>query len=942
MTSACAVLLAVASWQTPEVNSLNRLPARDELIPCQSEKLAVDIKGLNVDREKSDWVMSLNGEWDFRWKRTPEASWEKDSKIVVPGCWQLQGDYDPPLYTNVKYPIAYNLAGDPLAEPPTNYTSYVCRNPVGRYTRTFRRPWRWYFRRTVLRFNGVSSAFELKVNGQFVGYSEDSRLPAEFDISPFLKWWGDNTVEVTVYKHCDGTYLEDQDFWRLSGIFRDVYLVSEHPDAPKDLSVEAWLSDDYKQGKFTVRDEKGNALKVRDVPEPKLWCPETPYLYVTPIEFTHGWWLWKKTEYYAATIGFRRVEVRDAVIYLNGKRILFKGVNRHEMSPTGGYAVTLDEMSKDVRVLKSMNVNAVRTCHYPDDPRWYALCDIEGLMLVAEANIEGHGAPGSNSQKNELANAPAWERTFVERGERMVKMYRNHPSIVVWSVGNETGVGPNTRAEFKAMRAADPTARPIMCEGVHYERTRNDKGFQFLDVTDTASPMYMPAAAIESSYLTKNPDKPFFLCEYVHAMGNSTGSLGDYWALARKYPSFQGGFVWDFADQAVYKRGADGEFLAYGGDFGDKPNDDNFNCNGIVDALRNFHPGAWELKHAYRPIRVTSFDFATRELTIANDYAFEPREKVHGTWKSLDAEGAPVASGKLDISSLMPGATGSFKIGGEPGDSIVFRFVSDDGDEVAWDGFARPFVPKAVPTGTPCENPGFRLNFWRAPTDNDRGWGMPAQCAVWKKATDTQQLPKGVTSELKCFSVAPGKTLVDWTLVVPKGLPPIPRVGLTFTVPYDSPNVTWFGLGPWENYADRCESATLGVHKGFVTLSSGLRDPKTGVIPYRSTRLNPDNYIEPGEQGYRTGCRRLEVCRCRVTALNAPFGFNVWPYPQTELEGKKHITEMKTADGVYTVNIDAAQLGVGGDDSWSPRARAHAPFCPGEGTYRLQFLVEDI
>ena len=923
-----AAVCASEPWEDSSVNAVNRLPARAISIPCESEELAIDILQMKRPKGDSRWVLPLNGEWDFKWKSaTAVPDWEKTAKIMVPGCWQLQGAYDPALYINVAYPIAMDAPRVTKEPEDKTWTAYKYRNPVGLYTTTFKRPWRWWFRRTILHFNGVSSAFRVRVNGQDVGYGEDSRLPSEFDLTPYLKVFGANTLEVEVYKHCDGTYLEDQDFWRLSGIFRDVYLVSERKDAPFDLIVETKLSDDLKSGKFIVRDEKGNVLKERDVPEVKLWSSEYPYVYMTPIEHKWGWWIFGGTDYRAITFGFRKIEIKGSVLYLNGKRVLFKGTNRHEMEPGTGYAVTLEGMKKDIALMKSFNVNAVRTCHYPDDPAWYDLCDREGIMVVCEANVESHGY---GYGKESLAHRKDYEKAHVERGTRMVETYRNHPSILIWSLGNEAGDGANFTAERKAMLAIDAT-RPIQ-----YERAEDGEN------TDIKCPMYTPPAGCED-YVKNAPKKPFVLCEYTHAMGNSNGDIQEYWDLAEKYPSFQGGFIWDFMDQALWKTDGKGKWLAYGGDFGDKPNDDNFNCNGWFDALRNPHPGAYEVKHAYQNIKCTAFDFATGKVKVKNEFLFTTLEGYCCEWQSFNADGTPAAKGAFECGEVAPGATAEFTLEGFAGDVVNLCFYGDM-DCCAWDSFARPFVPrKAKGEGEQrtdsslASGLGLRLNLWRAPTDNDRGWKMPEVCKVWKDATLSQKLPAGVTEKLSTQRLEDGSLLVDWTLTVPKGLPPIPRVGLTFTVP-KTDKVEYFGLGPWENYSDRATGSILGVHKASVGLVSGLADPKTGTIAYPADRLNPDNYIEPGEQGYRTGCRRLTVGGVTVEAVNAPFGFNVWPYPQTMLEGKKHQWELKEADEL-TVNVDAAQMGVGGDNSWG--ARPHAKYMLGEGTYHLVFTIKN-
>lgn len=926
-------------WKDPQVNAINRLEARAVMIPCESEQMAIDIAQRYADRHESKWVESLNGEWNFRWKRAMNRDWEKTAKIRVPGCWQLQGEYDPPLYVNKIYPIA-KAAPDPTVDPPRAFTSFEYRSPVGLYSRTFTLPQGWSSRRTVIHFGGVSSAMYVRLNGRRVGYSEDSRLPAEFDLTPYLVK-GENTLEVEVLKHCDGTYLEDQDFWRFSGIFRDVWLVSEHPDAPKDFVVETWLSDDLSVGKFTVRDEKGRVVKERTVENPKLWNAETPYLYLTPIEFKHGWWIFGGTDYYTVMVGFRKVEIRDSVLLVNGKRILIKGANRHEMNPATGYTLTQRQMDIDMRLMKDLNLNAVRTCHYPDDPYWYELCDLNGLYVVCEANVESHdyGVKGTQS----LSYWPTFRKAHLERAERMVKTFRNHPSVIIWSLGNESGDGPNFQTSYRAVKTLDPT-RPVQYENFCAYRmalnglAANDER---VDSTDIECPMYARPWESEA-YVANKPAKPYIQCEYSHAMGNSNGGIADYWKLARKYPSFQGGFIWDFIDQAIVKTDENGSWLAYGGDFGEMPNDKNFCCNGIVDALRNLHPGANEVRHVYQAIRVEGLDRAAKTAKVCNDHSFVDLTGIAGEWLETRADGTVVSQGKLDLAGIGPGETKDVKVGLRGDGDVFFRFSRGE-NLIAWDQFVQPFRPRAEAGATvPKAKHPFKFNFWRAPTDNDRGWKMPSVCKVWKDATETQKLPKGVKSTLNVSETADGQTLVDWTVTVPKGLPPIPRVGLTFTVPKDCTNVVWQGLGPWENYSDRKSGAIFGVHSAVVMKHAGTANEK-GIIVYNPSALNPDNYIKPSEQGYRCGTRWMTLSggakTVRVEALSAPFGFNVWPYPQSALEGPKHLWQVACGDAV-TVNVDAAQMGVGGDNSWG--ARPHDDAVLGAGTYRLVFLVKGL
>ncbi len=923
---------AKAPWRNPEVNSINRLPARAIAVPCESEALSLAIAKGEKCRTASKWLKSLDGTWDFKWKHNiTEKAWEKSAKIKVPGCWQLQGDYDPALYVNTRYPIAGFKVGDPMVEPLKHYTSHYYRNPVGCYSRTFTLPKDWKGRRTVIHFGGVSSAMYVRLNGKEVGYSEDSRLPAEFDLTPYLKE-GENSLEVEVLKHSDGTFLECQDFWRLSGIFRSVWLVSERHDVAKDLIVSATLSDDYTTGTLVVTDENGNTLLEKTYTNPKLWSCEAPNLYYETIAFKEKGWFFPKTDYRTVAFGFRKIEIKDSVVYINGKRALFMGTNRHEMEPETGYTVTFAGMKKDLAIMKSLNINAVRTSHYPNDPTWYELCDREGLYVVCEANIESHG---TGYGADTLAKNALYRDAHVERNANMVKTFRNHPSIIFWSLGNEAGDGPNFVDAYKAVRVLDAT-RPVQ-----YERAQDT------DHSDIKCPMYERPQAVEN-YVKNDPKKPYILCEYTHAMGNSNGGIQYYWDLVRKYPSAQGGFIWDFVDQALWKTDKHGTWLSYGGDRGDQPNDDNFCCNGFVTADRNLHPGAHEVKHAYQPIHVDAWNWATKTATIWNAYRFTTLDGVRGVW-TVAKDGKTVAFGVLNLAGFAPDTVKELKVDAPDGDAITFAFYRNDEEEpFAHDQFAKPFNPvekASEPSTRDLVAPLFKFNLYRAQTDNDRGWGMGNVCKMWHEATLSQKLPEGCTSKLEAKRVKGGTIIVDWTFTANAvtNLPPIPRVGLTFNIPKDFTQVKWYGLGPWENYQDRATAALLGEWSASIGLVSGLRGAD-GKIDAPADRLNPDNYTECGEQGYRTGCRWVEFRNAdgktiKVTALNAPFGFNAWSYTQEMLEKAKHQWDLKKADDI-TVNIDAVQMGVGGDDSWG--ARPHPQHLPGAGTYRLRFAVDGL
>ena len=725
-----------------------------------------------------------------------------------------------------------------MEAPPTNFTQYVYRNPVGIYRRKFEVPKAWEGRRIVLRFNGVASAFFLRVNGKEVGYAEDSRLPSEFDVTDCLTQRGgeaeiaENEIEVEVYRWSDGSYLEDQDFWRLSGIYRDVWLQAEGRDTPHDVvkccQCGNVANTNVANNQLGLGIGTGNTGNIGNISYER-WSPEHPNLYTRTYQAPNGdWYAWKE--------GFRDIVVSNSVVYVNGERLVVKGVNRHEMSPTGGYAMTHAEMERDVKLLKEYGFNAVRTCHYPNDSYWYRLCDKYGLLLVCEANVECHGS-GQGNKSRSCARKPEWRHVFVERGTNMIKTYRNHPCIYFWSLGNECWDGPNLQAEYDAMKALDPS-RPIQYS------TANPEPY-----TDIMAPMYHTAEWCEN-YVTNNPPIPLIQCEYAHAMGNSGGSaLRRHWELVQKYPSYQGGFIWDFADQALcVSSKLNGESsksasprspfpvprsLKYGGDFGDVPNDKNFCCNGIFDTWR----------------------------------------KPHGS--------------ALEARALFAGV--------QP-------------------------VPRS-----PFPVPRFSLNFWRAPTDNDRGWKIYKECGIWKTATETGVLPDGCTTNLVVETLDDGSLEIDYTFTATEGLPMIPRVGLTFQIPGSTNSVVrWHGRGPWENYCDRTAATPVGEYAMTVE------------------ELNPNNYVVPGEQGYRTETTLLEIDGFVIEAApGTSFGFNVWPWTQAELESATHVEQLIIPNSsLLTVNIDAAQMGVGGEDSWSQNAKPYPEYRLESGkTYRISFTI---
>jgi beta-galactosidase len=703
-------------WEIPELTHINRLPMRATLHPYQTVAAARAGKPA-----RSPWVRSLSGDWSFKLYRNPESvpasvfdSGYNDSawkRIAVPGNWTLQG-YDKPHYTNVQMPFE-------------NRPPFVPdENPTGVYRLSFEVPASWRQRRTVIQFGGCESCFFVYLNGHAVGMSKDSRLPAEFDLTPFLSD-GVNSLAVMVIRWSDGSYVEDQDHWWMAGIYRDVYLYSTAGAYIEDLHVEAGLDDDYRHGilkirtklgfvsqpaeahsiSLQLRDPSGKAVNARPwtisihpsyrvdyyegftaktVRRATQWSAEHPALYtlVACLQDSRG----KTIEATSVRIGFRRVEVRDRQLLINGKPVLIKGVNRHDHDPDHGKTVPRETMLADIRMLKQFNFNAVRTSHYPNAPEWYDLCDEYGIYVVDEANLETH------ANYETLCRSPRWSQTWFERGSRMVIRDKNHPCVIMWSLGNESGYGENHDRLADWIRTHDPS-RPLHNEGAlkpDWVQDRNDYdvpgGYRSNDVIN---PMY-PSVDTLLEWARKTRDhRPFIMCEYAHAMGNSCGNLKEYWDAIYSRHGLQGGFIWDWVEQGLRARklrnappdaGRDsgkafaapaprpgggplepGEFWAYGGDFGDVPNDVNFCCNGMVWPDRSPKPQMHEFKKLAQPIAVKAIDLAGGVVEITNRDFFTKSDWLTGRWQ-VEVNGRIVERGTLNL-ALEPQASRQVALG---------------------------------------------------------------------------------------------------------------------------------------------------------------------------------------------------------------------------------------------------------------------------------------
>ncbi len=1010
-------------WENPRVIHRNRLPAHALLLPYPDEESA-----LTGERGNSPWFRLLNGQWQFCYVTSPSlvpagfqnpdydaSAWDT---ITVPSNWQMVG-YGRPHYTNVIYPFPV----DPPRVP--------SENPTGCYRRTFSVPVDWRDRPVIIRFEGVDSAFYVWVNGEFVGFSKGSRLPAEFDITPHVRL-GENLVAVQVMQWSDGSYLEDQDMWWLSGIFRDVYIYSPPAVQVFDLRVRTELDREYRDAVLdaalviknsrdtAVKDCKvtlslvdcngravvspvSQAVEVAAVGEarigfkipvanPMKWTAETPYLYKLLVTLRDD--LGRVLSVQQCSVGFRQVEVRNGNLLVNGVPIKIKGVNRHEMHPDLGRAVSLDCMIQDILLMKRHNINAVRTSHYANDPRWYDLCDYYGIYVLDETDLETHGF-AMVGDVNRLSDDPEWEQAYLDRMERMVERDKNHPSVIIWSLGNESGFGRNHRAMAEWTRKADPT-RPI-----HYEGDRNQ------EVADIVGPMYTPVDKVIELGQADSYTKPVILCEYAHAMGNGPGGLKEYWEAFYKYPRLQGGFVWDWVDQGLRQRTDRGtERFAYGGDFGDEPHDGNFVLNGLVFPDRKPSPGLLEYKKVLEPVLVEVEDLEKKQLRITNRYDFLTLDHLHLSW-SITADGKVLQSGRLPMPKLAPGETSTVTIPfDEPAASastdywlnISFTLASDcswapAGHEVAWAQFRLPVEAPAGPVlsiesmpdlhlwqsdtrleirgedfsigidkvlglidswvyhGRQMITKGPRLNFWRAPIDNDivyvKEWKRAGlhqlQHRIDEAAVDAGRkyvrvkvrariAPPVFDHGFDCtyiYTVYGDGNVVIKVHGVPEGqLPILPRIGLQMVVPLAFNQVSWYGRGPGESYADSKLANKFGVY------ASSVEDL---YVPY----------VYPQENGNRTDVFWVALTDLRGVGLFAagdrPLNFSAHRFSTDDLEKARHTDELVWRDEIY-LNLDYRQHGLG-SGSCGPPTLPQYELQPHEFTFAVRmkpFAVDAI
>ncbi|NOU65558.1 DUF4981 domain-containing protein [Paenibacillus sp. LMG 31461] len=995
----------------PEIFQLNRIKAHATLMPFAS----VD-EALKGDRSASSYTVSLNGMWKFSFAETPDkrstnfyemgydtTGWDS---IQVPSHWQLQG-YDYPQYTNVRYP----WEGKEDIKPPFAPTMY---NPVGSYVRTFTVPQNWKDLPVYISFQGVESAFYVWVNGDLVGYSEDSFTPAEFDLTPYLQE-GENKLAVEVYRWCDASWLEDQDFWRMSGIFRDVYLYSTPKAHIYDFNVVADLDDAYQHGSLQIKatvtnafgeqlgrhtleaslyDMEGNLVQAplsvdvelndeneqelqlyRKLENPEKWTTETPYLYhlVLSLKDNSGILI----EALSCRIGFRRFELKDGLMKINGKRILFKGVNRHEFNSDTGRTISYEDMVRDIQLMKAYNINAVRTSHYPNHPLWYDLCDEYGLYVIDETNLETHGS-WSNFQEEEgwtvPASKPEWTANVLDRANSMLQRDKNHPSIIIWSLGNESWGGDNFVKMHDFFRSNDPT-RLVHYEGV--TRCRKSDA-----ASDMESQMYTLPHKVEE-YARSNPKKPFILCEYSHAMGNSNGNLFKYCELFDKYPILQGGFIWDWIDQAIRTKTSDGTtYLAYGGDFGDTPNDGTFCGNGLIFADRSVTPKLYEVKKCYQNVKFEEVDLQHGHIRITNNYLFTNLFDYDLKWElakngMLIEEGnasLAVEAGAMEVITLPYQLPTDLYDGEEC--TLTVRLVEKAdqawalaGHEVAFEQFLLPVethavqAPEAMELHTEESDTSFRAfssdfsvtfskltgdltsysykevelmkeaprpNFWRASIDNDKGNKLPERSATWKEAGQERKLH---TMHVRTYG---GEVEIAVTYSLPTTRSSI--CNLLYVVTGDGRIQIREELLPGHNLPEIPEIGMMfRLDASFENLKWYGKGPHENHWDRaESARLGiyqgkvVDQYVpylRPQECGNKTEVRWAELTRVdgiglRIEGASA-VELNALPYTPSELEAHDHMYKLPPSDKV-ALRVNYRQMGVGGDDSWM--SKTHPEF----------------
>lgn len=1019
-------------WQDHQVLNVNTNKSHTTMMIYANKAQA-----LTNNKPASPYYRLLNGQWKFKWvskpaerltdfyeKKYEDTKWEF---TPVPSNWQIEG-YGYPIYTNIKYPFDISEQKVPMDF-----------NPVGYYKHQFTVPENWNGRRVLITFDGVESAFYLWINGKKVGYAQGSRTPVEFDITDYLQE-GQNTLAAEVFRWSIGSYLEDQDFWRLSGIYRDVYLWSPANVHIRDFWAVTDLDDQYKNANLKINTEilafdktkkcqlkaelidkneqtvktitkdvkikKGAAqIEINELIEtPQLWTSETPYLYTLLLSLVDA--QGNIIEIVPKKIGFREVEIKDSQFYVNGQKVLLKGVNRHDHSAENGHYVSVGEMVKDIKLMKKLNLNAVRTSHYPNVEAWYRLCDQYGLYVISEGNIETHEF--KNNKENKLTNDPEWKEIHLDRVKRMIYAHRNHPSIVIWSFGNESGDGPNAKAVYEWAKTTDPT-RPFHNEG-------STSGHGNWDAADVYSQMYTLPDDCQK-LINERKDKPFMLCEYTHAMGNSNGGLKEYWDMIYQDNTFFGAFVWDWMDQGIklsvpqkYRATSHKDhFFAYGGWWEKERGvhtSGNFCMNGMIGADYKPHPGAYAIKYMYQPVKIEAIDAKAGKFKITNRYHFlNLNEKMRGEWE-LKENGRVIMSGIMPELNIAPQATKeitinlpeeAFKKNTEYFIDLNFKATKQTcwanvGHEIAYEQFrltpapevkvenTYPTAPKLTEKGNDLVITGenFSLSFdkttgtfknyvfnqqeliktgpvpdfWRAMTDNDRavcqkGWNRNHNDSLHQMETAGTWNVSKVTGETKNNAVY---------IKVTADLPDVPAVIFMNYQVYGNGEI----LVSMEYKPDNSHiknllriGTELIIPESYANIDWYGRAGETYVDRnfekmgiYNSTVDDIwTDYSRPQENGNKTNVRWVRFYD------NNNYGIKVIGMPELSV-GAKYYSKNDMQNAKYSfelkktgkifVNLDLKQAGVGGDNTWSLTAQAREPYRIPNSEYKYSYLIKPI
>jgi beta-galactosidase len=1016
-------------WENPDIQRIGTEPARASFFCFPDREHAIRSEPL-----QSDWMVSLEGMWSFRWSPDPWSRplnfYRRDfdasrwASLGVPSNWQLNG-HGVPLYSNVKYPFLKDPPGV-TGTPPVEYTSYRWRNQVGSYRYTFRVPDAWSGRLTFLRFEGVDNAYNVWVNEQKVGFAKDSRTPADFNITEYLVA-GENLLAVEVFQYSDGSYLEDQDKWRLSGIFRDVYLWSAPPLYLHDLEVKADLDAQYVDGLFhvkaTLRNTTNSVRKAQvrfellgpdtntalheqifdvvvgaretdvakcsgRVADVAKWSSESPTLYVLVVSLSDP--NSNLPEITTLHLGFRKVEIQNRQLLVNGQPIYIKGVNRNEFLPESGYVVTRDSMIRDLELMKQHNINTVRTSHYPNSPVWYDLCDRYGMYVIAEANVEAHDMGAFSNHL--LLNDPSWEEAILGRHRRMVERDKNHACIIVWSLGNESGNGPHFLSAYNWIKQRDPT-RPVQYESAL--RASN---------TDIYCPMYAFPADLQSYANDPTADRPLILTEYAHAMGNSLGNFQDYWDIIAKYDLLQGGCIWEWCDLALFKPLPDGSgrYFAYGGDFGDSPNDGNFCCDGLVQPDRRANPHLHEVKKIYQNVSIAA-DLKTRRLRIHNGFFFTNLSDFEIRWE-LRKDGECTCADSLGTIDLEPGKSTELFIAWpedklqETGEwlLIVSLLLTTDtvwaprGYEVAWEQFQFPrkegaaaLAPRQAQLSTKgplLQHTGESYlivsgestisfdrrrgelvsfiyrdrellrrplvpNTWRIPNDNQTRNGYREIYAPWRHAVERRRTV-GISAIANRGSVllhvrAEFPALASYTLKYHIRAEGSIDIEVSFH-PFSTSTPPLPRLGLIAGLIGDLQYVAWygrGPHETHWDRKCGAK-----IGRYETTVSNLHHpYIFPQLNGNRTDVRWVQLTNSskigiRFAADNV-LQFIAHDYTDGDIENARHDHEIVRRDFIE-LQLDHQQMGIGGDNGWG--AEVHQEYWVKAKPYHYTMTLQPI